>query len=256
MRGVKILEIRFWGRATLLLSMLWSLNVHSQEVNSIRVLEFKYGFHIPSGDMSDRFGAVSDFGVAFQNMNLKSKIFFGIDGIFFFGNNVREDVLASLRAYDGSIIGVDGMAGDVNLKERGFYLGLNAGKIFSTSKHKNKFTGIRTQVGGGLLQHKIRVQDNGESIVALEKKYLKGYDRLSNGPAIHLGLGYQYQSPTNNFHFHIMGDFYGASTQSRRDFDFLTGEYLSEKRTDIFAGISVAYIVTISRVYKSEYIYY
>ena len=256
MRGAKILEIRFWGQATLLLLMLLSINVQSQEVNSVRVLEFKYGFHMPSGDMSDRFGAVSDFGFALENMNLKTKMIFGIDGIFFFGNNVREDVLASLRAYDGSIIGVDGRAGDVNLKERGFYLGLNAGKIFSTSEHKNKFTGIRALVGAGLLQHKIRIQDNGESIVALEKKYLKGYDRLTNGPAIHLGLGYQYQSPTNNFHFHIMGDLYGAKTQSRRDIDFPTGEYLSAKRTDIFAGLSIAYIVTISRVYKSEYIYY
>src|SRR6187431_1786521 len=241
MRGIKILEIRFWGRATLLLSMLWSFNAQSQEVNSIRVLEFKYGFHMPSGDMSDRFGAVSDLGLSFENTILKSKLFFGLDGMFFFGNNVREDVLASLRAYDGNIIGVDGRAGDVNLKARGYYIGVNAGKIFSTSEHKNKLTGIRAQIGAGLLQHKIRVQDNGKSIVALQKEYLHGYDRLSNGPAVHVGLGYQYQSPTNNFHFHIMGDFYGASTQSRRDIDFPTGEYLSKKRTDIFAGFSVAY---------------
>jgi len=256
MRGAKILEIRFGGQAALLLLILWSFHGQSQEVNSTRFLEFKYGFHTPSGDMKDRFGANSDFGISFENVGLKNKILFGVEGIFIFGSTVNEDVLASLRAYDGSIIGVDGKAGDVNLKERGFYLGFNAGKIFSTSEHKNKLTGIRAQIGGGLLQHKIRVQDNVGSIVALEKKYLKGYDRLSNGPAIHLGLGYQYQSPTNNFHFHIMGDFYGARTQSRRDIDFLTGEYLEQKRTDIFAGFSVAYIVTISRVYKSEHIYY
>lgn len=256
MRVAKILEIRFWGWVTLFLLLLRSIDGESQEVNSMRFLEFRYGFHTPFGDMKDRFGANNDFGISFENVGIKSKILFGVEGIFMFGNAVKEDVVASLRAYDGSIIGIDGRAGDVNLKERGFYIGLNAGKIFSTSEHKNKLTGIRAQIGGGLLQHKIRVQDNGGSIVALEKKYLKGYDRLSNGPAIHIGLGYQYQSPTNNFHFHIMGDLYGASTQSRRDIDFLTGEYLGKKRTDIFAGLSVAYIVTISRVYKSEYIYY
>ena len=256
MRSIKILEIRFWGRTSLLLLLLWSMNVQSQEVNSMRFLEFGYGFHTPTGDMKDRFGANSDFGISFENIGTKNKLIFGIEGLFIFGSAVKEDVMAALRAYDGSIIGVDGRAGDVNLKERGFYVGLNVGKIFSTSTHKNKLTGIRAQIGGGLLQHKIRVQDNGGSVVALEKKYLKGYDRLSNGPAFHLGLGYQYQSPTNNFHFHIMGDLYGASTQSRRDIDFLTGVYLNQKRTDIFTGLSVAYIVTISRVYKSEYIYY
>jgi hypothetical protein len=117
-------------------------------------------------------------------------------------------------------------------------------------------TGIRAQIGGGFLQHKIRVQDNGGNVVALEKKYLQGYDRLSNGPAVHLGLGYQYQSPTNNFHFHIMADLYGAQTESRRDLDYPTGQYLSGKRTELLGGFSLAYIVMISRASKPENIYY
>ena len=107
-----------------------------------------------------------------------------------------------------------------------------------------------------LLQHKIRVQDNAENIVALEKKYLQGYDRLTNGPAIHLGLGYQYQSPTNNFHFHIMGDLYGARQPSRRDLDYATGNILIRKGLNYLVGFSVAYIVSISRAKTPENIYY
>jgi len=256
MRGIKILEIRFWGRCTSLLLLLWSMNSSCQEVNSYKLLEFNYGFHGSFGDLHDRFGSNSDFGVSILSIALKNKVFFGIEGSFLFGSTVNEDVLSSLRAFDGSIIDIDGRAGDVNLKERGFYLGVDAGKIFSTTDHANKLTGIRAQLGAGLLQHKIRIQDNGGSVVALEKKYLKGYDRLSNGPAIHIGLGYQYQSPTDNFHFRIMGDLYGASTKSRRDIDYNTGKYLDQKHTDILAGFSVAYIVTISRVHPSEYIYY
>jgi hypothetical protein len=173
-----------------------------------------------------------------------------------FGNTVKEDVVANLRSFDGNIIGIDGQAGDVNLKERGFYLGINACKIIKTTKVVNNLTGIRTQIGAGLLQHKIRVQENSNTIPALDNEYLKNYDRLSNGPAIHLAIGYQYENPKNNFHFNIMGDLYGARTASRRDFDSLEGGYLSKKRNDILAGISVSYIVSISRSDKADHIYY
>ena len=256
MRGIKILEIRFLGRLALLGMLLWSTESYSQTVKSVNLLEFKYGIHFPSGDLGDRFGTNNDIGISIQRVSLEKKVFFGLEGIYIFGNTVKEDVLAQLRSYDGAVITLDGDAGDINLKERGYYVGLNAGKIFSTSSHKSKLTGIRAQIGAGFLQHKIRVQDNGENVVALEKKYLQGYDRLTNGPAMHLGLGYQYQSPTNNFHFHIMADLYGARTESRRNLDYLTGQYLSGKRTELLGGFSLAYIVTISRVDKPEHIYY
>lgn len=256
MRGVKILDLRFWGLLPLLLSLFIHAESQAQKGNAINLLEFKYGFHMPMGDLQDRFGSNSDIGLSIQSVSLENKFFIGLDGIFLFGNTVKEDVLHQLRTFDGNIIGIDGSFGDVNLKERGFYIGLNAGKIIPTTQNKNKLTGIRAQIGAGLLQHKIRVQDNAENIVALEKKYLQGYDRLTNGPAMHLGLGYQYQSPTNNFHFHIMADLYGARTQSRRDLDYATGTYLDQKRTEWLGGLSIAYTVSISREKRPENIYY
>ena len=256
MKGAKIREFSLKGGCMLLIWAACVLKINAQEVKSVRLLEFKYGVHFPAGDLADRFGANNDFGISIQSVGLEKKTFFGLEGYYLFGNTVKEDVISSLRTFDGSIIGIDGGPADVNVKERGYYIGVNAGKIFSTTTHKNKLTGIRAQIGAGLLQHKIRVQDNSKTVVALEKPYLPGYDRLSNGPAIHLGLGYQYQSPRNNFHFHIMADLYGARTQSRRDFDVPTGGYLDQKRTDILGGFSLAYIVLISRPVASEHIYY
>lgn len=256
MRGAKILEFRWYNRIALYLLVLWAGSLGAQKSSAVNLLEFKYGFHMPSGDLQDRFGSNSDIGISLQSVLTKSKVFFGVEGFYMFGNTVKEDVLYDLRTFDGSIIGIDGGPGDINLKERGYYIGLNAGKIFSTTSHENKLTGVRVQIGAGLMQHKIRVQDNTETVVALEKQYLHGYDRLTNGPAVHLGVGYQYQSPANNFHFHIMADFYGARTASRRDLDFQTGQYLSGTRTDILAGLSLAYVVVISRTSKPENIYY
>jgi hypothetical protein len=240
----------------LLATLFIPTTAYTQKGNGVNILEFKYGYTFPMADMAKRFGANSSIGFSAESVRTKNKIFFGFDGMFLFGNAVREDVLANLRSYNGSIISINGTPGDVNLKERGFYFGLNAGKIFSTTKHVNKLTGIRTQIGIGYLQHKVRVQDNGRNVVALESDYLPGYDRLTSGPALHLGLGYHYQHPKQNFHFSIMADLYGAQTQVRRDLDYATGGSLTEKRTDILAGFSVAYIVVISREEKSENIYY
>lgn len=206
--------------------------------------------------MADRFGTNSDLGISFLRVSNTTRLFAGAEGMFFFGSEVKEDVLTNLRTFDGSIIGLGGGPADVGLRERGFYLGLMAGKIFPTGKEGKSLTGIRTQAGIGFMQHKIRVQDNSRSVVALEKEYLPGYDRLSNGPAIHLAAGYHYQSIKSNFQFHVMGDLYAARTRSRRDFDIPTGGYLAAKRTDILAGITIAYVVSISRGNTADEIYY
>lgn len=256
MRGVKIVELRFYARLAILLGVLYANALSAQKGNAVNLLEFKYGFHFPAGDLADRFGSNNDIGISIQSVRIKSKVFFGLEGNYIFGNHVNEDVLYRLRTYDGSILGVDGLPGDINLKERGYYIGVNGGKIISTTRWEKKLTGIRLQLGVGFLQHKIRVQDNTETVIALRKEYLPGYDRLTNGAAMHLGIGYQYQSPNNNFHFHIMADLFGAQTASRRDFDYAEGAQLYGKRTDWLSGFSLAYVVSISRVSKPENIYY
>ena len=256
MSGTKILELGTRGILTALLMVMSIHSTYSQATKSLKLLEFKYGFQAPLADMKTRFGGNNVIGLSFQTVELSKTLLFGIEGGFNFGNTVKEDVVANLRSYDGNIIGIDGQAGDVNLKERGFYLGVDVCKIIKTTKVENNLTGIRTQLGAGLLQHKIRVQENSNTIPSLDNQYLKNYDRLTNGPAFHLAIGYQYENPDNNFHFNIMGDLYGARTASRRDFDSLEGGYLDKKRNDILAGITISYVVSISRSDKADHIYY
>ena len=255
MRAAKILENTLKTLVVVVLLGI-STDCFAQEPQSALLLDFKYGFQAPSGDMKDRFGGNNVLGLGVETISHKSHQFVGIEGSFFFGNNVKEDVLQQLRSYDGNILAIDGTVGDVNLKQRGFYTGLYAGKIFSTNGNKASFTGIRLQLGAGLFQHKIRVQDNLNNVVALEKKYLQGYDRLTNGIGGHLVVGYQYDSPYNNFHFKIMGDLMGGPTKSRRDYDYATDTYLEKSRFDLLAGINVSYVVMISRTRTEEHIYY
>ena len=252
MSGTKILELTLRVWLTTMLIFMLIAKADAQDNGTWSLLEFRYGLHFPFADMKDRFGVNSTLGAGFEKV-IGNKFFAGIDGSFYYGSRVNEDVLEGLRSFDGNIIGIGGFPGDVSLRERGYYVGLNAGKIFGKSE---SLTGIRLQVGGGFLQHKIRVQDNLNSIIALDGDKVKGYDRLTNGPAIHLAIGYQYQNPKNNLHFNIMGDLFTAFTKSRRSFDNLTGGYLSGNRTDILAGITLAYIVSISREKEADEIYY
>ena len=239
-----------------LLALGLSQSVVAQPISSVKLLDFKYGLQVPAGDLEKRFGGSNSLGIGLEVASLKSKIFTGISGHYFFGNTVKEDVLTNIRAEDGNIIGIDQQLGDVHLKMRGFYTGAHIGKVFSTGKHEFTLTGIRAQVGVGLLQHKIRVQDNFKTIVPLNKKYLPGYDRLTNGAALQLGLGYQYDDPINNWHVKIMSEMVMAQTKSRRDFDYATGGPLTGNRTDIMFGLQLSYIVTISRKSEEEFIYY
>jgi hypothetical protein len=228
----------------------------SQERPTASLLDFRYGFQVPMGDLHDRFGGSMGLGASYHLVKLKSRFFVGADAIYYFGNIVKEDVLADLRSFDGSIIGQDGRAGDVNLKERGYYAGLHLGKIFPFNPEKNKLTGILVQAGAGFLQHKIRVQDNRNSIKALNQEFLHGYDRLSNGPAIHLSAGFHYEHPVNNFLMNITADVYGGRTKSRRDFDNVAGGPLTNSRTDLLTGLTLSYVVLISRQSSPEHIYY
>ena len=252
----KILQTGFSACWLYLFTLLLPTLSTAQTASSYRLLEFKYGFLAPAGDLEKRFGISNDIGISLEHVGLEKKVIIGLEGYYIFGTTVKEDVLEELRTYEGSIIGLDGGPGDIVLKQRGFYIGAHAGKLFHTGKYESKLTGIRILAGGGLLQHKIRIQDNLNTVVALEKKYQLGYDRLTNGPAIHLGAGYHYQSPTGNFQFNIMGDLFAAFTKSRRDIDYLTGTYNDETRTDLAGGISVSYVVLISRKDKPENIYY
>jgi hypothetical protein len=153
---VKILENTFRNfLPAILISLFLPLSGLSQK--KAMLLDFSYGFNYPLEDMQKRFGESNVLGAGLESISYESKVFMGVDGGYFFGNTVKEDVLAQLRSGDGNIIGLNGLPGDVSLKERGYFIGAHAGKIFSTTDKKSSLTGIRTQLGLGFIQHKISV---------------------------------------------------------------------------------------------------
>jgi hypothetical protein len=218
-------------------------------------LSFEYGGQIPMADMADRFGANFNLGSQFEVLHNRKHWLFGLKGYYLFGNTLKEDVISSLRSPDGQIIGNDGGPATIGLRERGFFIGPYIGRLFPVSKNFPQ-SGIKVQAGAGLLQHHVRIQDDTRTVEQLTGEYLKGYDRLSNGLAGYLFLGYQHLDPNKRVNFLAGFDLTIGKTQSRRDYDFNLMRKDDTQRTDVLVGGRLGWILPVTTGIAPETIYY
>lgn len=236
-------------RIGFILVFLGAVSVAFAQINTAQnkgtalLLHIGLGAQTPGGDLANRFGENMNVGGALELLTEQKNWIVGLGGYYLFGTDVKENVLQKLQNAEGFIIGNSGELADVQLRERGFYLGAHLGKLFTLS-NKNVRSGIRATVGAGLLQHKIRIQD--DPLVAtpqLSDEKKKGYDRLSNGLAFHEFIGYQLLSTNKRVNFIIGFDFTQGLTQNRRDFNFDTREKDTKQRLDLLWGLRATWIL-------------
>lgn len=220
------------------------------------LIHLSFSGHAPGADLASRFGGTAAFGSGLDFITDNSNWIAGLDFNFFFGNRVKEDVLASLRTPEGAIIGNTRSYADVQLRLRGFYAGGHLGRVISLGG-PNPRSGIRLTLGAGLLQHKVRIQDDPQSIVPqLVGEYKKGYDRLSNGLAFNEFIGYQILSLNGRINFYAGLEFTQAMTMSRRDFNFDTRAKDETERLDLLYGFKIGWILPIYFGKSAGEIYY
>ncbi|MEM6724733.1 MAG: hypothetical protein AAF598_11880 [Bacteroidota bacterium] len=204
------------------------------------LFNFTYGFHFPGGDLSDRYGTASTVG--FSPEFVYKRWIVGAEGNILFGGDVKVDVLANLRTPEGFIIGSDNAVTEVPLFQRGLYFGLNAGRLFPINGSRS---GFKATIGGGFLQHKIRIQDDGGTALAVAGDLKKGYDRLTNGFALKQFVGYHFFSENRLINFFAGFEFYQGFTQSRRAINFDTMQADTDTRTDLMMGFKVGWTIPI-----------
>ncbi len=220
------------------------------------LVNLSYGAQMPGGDIKPRFGNNSNLGLGVEYIRDETNWIFGLEGYFIFGSNVKQDVLATLRTPEGFIIGNDRNYANIQLRERGVYVGGLVGKIISFSETKKR-SGLRLTLGAGLLQHKIRIQDDPDrSVPQLLGEYKKGYDRLSNGLAFNEFIGYQRLSENKRLNFYIGIELTQGFTQNRRDFNFDTEARDDAKRMDFLFGIRAGWVLPFYFGQSADEIYY
>ncbi len=236
--------------------LLSSTMLHAQKTDvATTQLKFSYGLQNSGLDLADRFGSHFSLGLALEHMP-KEYLSLGLEFNLQFGNQVRQDVLSGLRSDRGIIIGDNETKADVFLRQRGAYYGIYAGYIRTIGSPKGPHY-VHFALGVGLWQHKIRIVADGNTVPQLRREYKKGYDRLSNGPALKPSINYTHRSLKSNAYFFVQLEMLGGIIRNRRDWDFATEQKLDEKRTDLSYGLRVGWVLTIGkRSLTQEDIYY
>lgn len=223
-------------------------------VISIVTVEMSYAYQFPAGDLAKRFDANSNIGINFQYKTNKNWIW-GIGSQFIFGNNVKEDsLLGHISTSTGNIITAGGTYGEVYTYERGYVLTAQVSKLiplFGT----NRNTGLVIGLGGGFINHKIRIEVGNNNVFPLQGDYKKGYDRKTNGPCVTGFIGYRYMSSRKLVNFFAGVEFLQGFTQGRRPWNFDQGKADNSKRNDQLYSIRVGWILPLYRRDTNVYYY-
>lgn len=241
----------------LILVALGSIKCQAQikksEPKNALMLHIHYGYHAPGFDMAKRFGNNFSIGGDIE-YKLKNNFFAGFSYSYLYGKKIKEKVAYNLINTKSEIVGTDNHLALFTLSERGFSSVLSIGKIFYPSPTSRG--GIKVSIGGGVLQHKIRIVDDYTVVPQIFGKYLKGYDRMSNGLMTQQYIGYQYLSDNRRINFSIGLLFQQGFTKSVRGYNYDAMMPDVAKRFDMLNGIQASWILPFYfNDYSEEVIY-
>jgi len=230
----------------ILISIPYLLNAQSKEKLTIPMFSAAYMVQVPGGDLAERYGINSNIGGSFT-LKLKNNFFLELNPNFIFGNNLKGDALTifeEIETSNGNIININGEYAKVVVFQRGFYAGGRVGKMFPISSN-NLNSGIVLSVGAGLLQHRIRIENDGNNTPQINFDYRKGYDKLTNGFSLTQFIGFMHISKHKLINYYFGFEFYQAWTESRRTYDFNLMGRDDRKRIDLLSGLKVGWIIPI-----------
>lgn len=255
--------MKFFKAAYLFLLLLLLIsNPGNAQVNvkdsalSVSMFYPTYGFSMPGGDMTERFGFSHQIGAGFM-YKATSGWSFSFEGNLIFRDGVKNQgsILSGITTADGFIIDQGGVFANVMLLERGFTVWAKLGKLFPMAG-PNPNSGLLVQLGGGMLQHKIKIEDPNNSAPQLAGDYKKGYDHLCNGPAISQFIGYQYLGNSRKINFFAGLEFVQAYTLSRRSYYFNDMKRPDETRIDLLSSLKVGWYLPLYKKTRQKFYYY
>ncbi len=239
----------------LILILICAESLEAQKENTTsRALTFdvSYGINQPLGTLANRFGSASSIGVGVNYFDVAHGFRYGINGNYFFGTDVKEDVLAPLRTPDGNILSDLNTYADVQLRERGLYLGADIGKIFKLKNNGDYFQGISLNVGAGFLMHYIRIQDANKNALQLQEPYTTGYDRLTAGAALEESVAYHYISHDKTVNFFLRLEATEGFTKNQRGYNFDTRQYDNNMKFDILLTARIGWSFALFAHFQAD----
>ena len=215
-----------------------------------------YAYQVPGGDLANRFGNNSNLSLGFH-IKAHSQWYYGVQGQFLFGTKViqEEGFLQNLMVDGSYVLDNDGYPATLVIQQRGFALSADVGRLFPVIG-PNINSGVLVKAGAGFLQHKIRIEHQETYIAQLEDEYLKGYDRMANGPAVTGFVGYYHMSNNRLINFTIGVEGWRAFTEPRRPMNFDTQVREEGTRNDILLGIRAGWTLHLYKRMSNNFYYY
>jgi len=225
------------------------------EPNNALIISPYYMAQLPFADMGKRFGLSNQVGLTFM-YKMKKNWMIGAEGGFIFGTKLRENyVLDKISNANGQFTGQTNDLITVRPNMLGGIFKVQIGKLIPFSK-KYPDAGLLLITGIGFLQHKISINVRENILPQLDKTYRKGYDRMSNGPALSQFIGGIFMERRKMYSFYGGIQFDVGFTQNRRAFDFYEMKKLEDKRIDFMIGFKLGWILPIFlQASEKEYFY-
>ncbi|MCX7955302.1 MAG: hypothetical protein N3A01_08985 [Bacteroidales bacterium] len=215
-----------------------------------------YMVQIPDGDLAKRYGINSNIGGSFI-FKTKNNVFFEFNTNFIFGDKLKGDathLFDSIKTSNGMIINEHGEYAKIRTFERGYFIGSKIGTILFL-KYPNPNSGLLLMGGAGILQHKIRIENDGNNAPQILGEYKLGYDKMRYGFALSEFIGYIYFSRNQIINFYAGFEFYQAFTKSGREWDFNLRKKDTGKYKDLLHSIKVGWIIPIYKRAATNYYY-
>ena len=219
--------------------------------------EINYAYQFSLTDMKAKYNqnpSTMGVGLSFKT---KHNWIFGFEGSYLWGgyDDKGVSILTGIMTRSGNIINSYGQYGTVLMTQSGFYAGVKTGRLFAFRK-PNPNSGIVLNIGAGILEHHIRIENRSNNTPPVLGDYKKGYDGLRNGIALRGFLGYQFLSNKKLINFYGGVEYTFAWTKSRRNYDFNLRGKDNTQYHDSMIGIRVGWILPIYRRAPEEYYYY
>jgi hypothetical protein len=214
-----------------------------------------FSFQMPGGDLKERFGISASLGPGFM-LKTRNNWLLSAEADFIFGEDVKNQqrILENISTSEGWIIDGNGTYAEIHMYERGFSCMAGLGKIFS-GLGPNSNSGIMLMLKGGYLQHKIRIENPDNVAPQVYGDYKKGYDKLSDGPAMSEFVGYMYLGNNRIASFFGGINFTQAWTKSRRIYDFHDMKKDDTLNFDMLYEIKLGWIIPFYKRASQEFYY-
>ncbi len=209
------------------------------------LVDLNLGLHFPAFDMAKRYGlnGGAGLGLAYKTAN---NWIIGAEGNFYFGRSIRDSlILQNLVTDSGVIVGEDGLEAGLFVQERGFQVSAKLGKVFPIDPINKPNSGWLVLFSVGYLQHKLRLEDQFNSVPQTQGEYSKGYDRLTGGLALRQFFGYLNLAENRRINYYVGLELTEGFTRSMRDFNFDTGMADTANRLDMLIALKLGWILPL-----------